>query len=123
MKQILIILLTIFFIFYLCIHLNFYYYSSPYINFENLKEISGIINKINKAVKESIKTENNIKISFINTYGSNYVRNNNIPNNLVQEIQFDLGDFYYNEENINEIAIEINNKINKIRSNLYKTLK
>ena len=98
-----------------------FYYISPYINKKNIKNISPSINKISKSVYKTCK-ENDLKIVYINSYGSNFVKNNYIPNNLAIEINIDIGEYKFNGENTHDIASEINNSINNFRLNLYNEL-
>ena len=80
-------------------HIVLFSYIHPHTNTQSFKHIAKTIKILDKAfdsAKISLSKEN-IKIKYLyeNAYGSGFIKNNPIPNDLDFAIGIDLGDFEY----------------------------
>lgn len=93
-----------------------YVYLNPYTNIESFEDIGVTLKELDKAfsyAKFSSKKDNK-KFNYIfwNAYGSGFINNNPIPNDLDFSIGIDLGKYVYNGNNSEEIAADLIDKIN-----------
>ena len=81
--------------------LNFIYLN-PYTNTSSFTYIGKVIKELDKAFDYAKYSANqdglNIKYLFWNAYGSGFIKNNNIPNDLDFAIGIDLGEYKYARE-------------------------
>ena len=99
--------------------LNFIYLN-PYTNTSSFKYIGKVIKELDKAFDYAKYSANqdglNIKYLFWNAYGSGFIKNNNIPNDLDFAIGIDLGEYKYDGKNSEEIAKSIVDKMNAFQT-------
>lgn len=116
----LIFLFLILLIYFFSKHLMFFEYFNPYTNTEPLKYIAPAIKELDKGFEYAKKSTNlngnKIKYLYFNAYGSGFIENNNIPNDLDYAVGVDLGKYNYDGKNIKEIAEKIADKICAFRS-------
>ncbi|MBR2524849.1 hypothetical protein IKE67_00115, partial [bacterium] len=79
----------------------------PYIN----KSIKRIENNFNRIMFLCRKNHKDMKYVYKNYYGSGFLKENTIPNDLDVSVGVDLGIYEYNGTNENEIAKDIEDKI------------
>ncbi len=87
-----------------------YVYNNPNINISGLRYITPTVKKLNK-VFQYTKKDVNIKYLYQNAYGSGFLNNNPIPNDLDYAVGIYLGRYNYDGKNSNEIAESIIKKI------------
>ena len=97
-------------------HIVLFSYIHPHTNTQSFKHIAKTIKILDKAfdsAKISLSKEN-IKIKYLyeNAYGSGFIKNNPIPNDLDFAIGIDLGDFEYTGNNKVELANKIVDTMN-----------
>ena len=106
------ILCCLFFIHKRAIH---YYWTNNYTETSVLKYISGTVREIqialDKTIKESQKIGRNYKILYQSAYGSGFIEDNPIPNDLDYNIILHLGDFEYDGKNSEDVAEKIMQQI------------
>ncbi len=92
------------------VYLNPYSYTKPF------GYISRVIQELDGAFKYAQKSSEkdgyNYKYIFFNAYGSGFIQDNNISNDLDYAVGIDLGKYKYNGKNSNEIAKQILSKMN-----------
>lgn len=92
-----------------------YVYVNPNVNSNSLKPISKSIKYIDRNLNQVMKTCNkdfkDMKYVYKNYYGSGFLKENTIPNDLDASVGIDLGTYEYNGKNAFEIAQEIETKI------------
>ena len=99
------------------IHNSFikYVYVNPQVNTKSLKFISKSIKYIDKKLDLVMKTCNkdfpDMKYVYKNYYGSGFLKENTIPNDLDASVGVDLGVYEYDGNNAFEIAKDIETKI------------
>ncbi len=90
-------------------------YSNPYIETKGFpyigKTLYHIDNVLNSTKFSLLLDGKYIKYLYSNPYGSGFLRNNPIPNDLDYSIGIDLGTYKYNGKNTKEIATKIVDKI------------
>ena len=90
-------------------------YTNPYTQTAGFEYIAPTIKELNKAfdyAKDSSKMEGNgFSYIFKNAYGSGFLNNNPIPNDLDFAVGVYLGEYDYNGENAKEIAESVVNKM------------
>ena len=92
-------------------HIIIFSYIHPNTNTQSFKYIAKTISILDKAfysVKKTLNQEG-IKIKYVyeNAYGSGFIKNNPIPNDLDYTIGIDLGEFEYTGSNKAEIANQL----------------
>lgn len=87
----------------------------PYIS-KSVKEIDNALNHSVLAMKSS---ELDIKIIYKNAYGSGFLKNNPIPNDLDYSIGVHLGEYEFNGQNSEEIAKAIDEKMTIFQTEFY----
>ena len=121
-KLFLIFLLLVLLIYLISEHLMFFAYFNPYTNTKPLKYIATSIKELDKGfsyAKKSVRSKGyNIKYLYFNAYGSGFIENNNIPNDLDYAVGIDLGKYNYDGKNAKKIAEDAVDKINSFRSAL-----
>lgn len=113
------ILLSIIFFALLCVLINQnfikYVYVSPEVNTSVLKPITKAIKPIEKKFKIIMdacqKEHKNMNYAYINYYGSGFLKENKLPNDLDISVGVDLGTYKFNGENFDEITKDIIDKI------------
>ncbi len=101
-------------------HVLAYVYLNPLTNTSVLPNISKPIKELDKAFAyakfSSARSGYNINYLYYNAYGSGFIRNNKIPNDLDFAVGIDLGEYEYNGKNSQEIAENIIDKMNSFES-------
>ena len=94
-------------------------YVNPYTETSGFSKISRTVKSLDKAfdfVKQnSAKEGYDIKYIFKNAYGSGFLKNNPIPNDLDFTIGVYLGEYTYDGENADEIADSVVNKMDSFQ--------
>ncbi len=94
-------------------------YVNPYTETSGFSKISRTVKSLDKAfdfVKQnSAKEGYDIKYIFKNAYGSGFLKNNPIPNDLDFAIGVYLGEYTYDGENADEIADSVVNKMDSFQ--------
>lgn len=97
-------------------------YTNPYIQTSGLKYISNVVKNIDNVMNLTRYSmlKNGMKINYLyqNPYGSGFLRNNPIPNDLDYAVGIDLGEYVYDKNNAEQLAKEIVDKINAFQFNL-----
>lgn len=92
-----------------------YVYVSPQVNTKVLPHITKSIKPIEKNFDRIInackKEHKDINYAYINYYGSGFLKENEIPNDLDISVGINLGTYNYNGENSEEIAKDLTSKI------------
>lgn len=92
-----------------------YVYVSPQVNTKVLPHITKSIKPIEKnfdRIMSACKKEHkDINYAYINYYGSGFLKENEIPNDLDISVGINLGTYNYNGENSEEIAKDLTSKI------------
>ena len=108
-------------------HFKTYIYLSPQTDTSPCGKISPAVNSVEKALnyaKKYAKSEGKIfDYLFFNIYGSGFIKNNPIPNDLDCAVGIYLGEYEYDGKNADEIARSILDKMNTFRTafNFYVT--
>lgn len=115
-KKILFVILLVFiFLFYMLNRMLIYIYHCPYTETSSFKYIAKPIKEIYHITKqvENYMHKNKLDIKFVyqNAYGSGFLKNNPIPNDLDYLLCIDLGEYVYDNDNINNIAKALTEKI------------
>ncbi len=113
------ILLFLIFLALICVLINQnfikYVYVSPQVNTSVLPYITKSIKPIERNFKIIMnlcqKEHNDIKYAYINYYGSGFLKENKIPNDLDVSVGVDLGTYEFDGTNSKEIAKDLTNKI------------
>ena len=85
-------------------------YNNPNVETSGIKKISYIIKQLDSGFNYA-KRNSGIEYLYQNAYGSGFLKNNPIPNDLDYAIGVNLGTFEYNGKNSEEVAIAITEKI------------
>ncbi len=109
----------------------FFVYANPYTETSGFPYIAKTLNFVDDILHETKTSlffdKKKIKYIYQNPYGSGFLKNNPIPNDLDYAVGVDLGTYEYNGKNQNEIATELVDKINAFYfyfiSNIYNTNK
>ena len=101
---------------YICSKTVTFYYFNPQTETSGMKYIAKTIYKLNyileRAKNIASSSEYKYKYIYTNAYGSGFLKNNPIPNDLDYDVFIDLGTFdYRNGKTKNEIADEIVKKM------------
>lgn len=103
-------------------HTLFFTYYNPYTATKPFPYISKTLKELDKAfdyAKFSSKAENkDFEYEYFNAYGSGFIQNNSIPNDLDFELGINLGEYEYDGKNKEEIAKFIMDKINSFEYSL-----
>lgn len=90
-------------------------YVNPLVNTSGFSHISKSINLLNKGLDFAVRKCNSdgldMKILYKNAYGSGFLKENPIPNDLDYSVGVHLGKYKYDGTNAKKIAFEVNNKI------------
>lgn len=101
-------------------------YSNPLVKTSVFPYLSEVIKPIDKAIKASLKECQkdypDMRLDFQNAYGSGFLIQNNIPNDLDYSVAVNLGKFKYDGTNAKEIATEIVFRMEKFQAELYSYL-
>lgn len=104
-----------------------YVYNCPYTNTKSFYYIAKPLKRLCKnllSIEKQLKKEGiQIQFNYQNAYGSGFLKNNPIPNDLDYIIQVDLGIFDYNHNNVNNIAHLLSEKISIIEPTLLLNMK
>ncbi len=96
---------------------------NPNVNTSVLPFISKSVNEVNKALNHAILAVNSeykdIKIVYKNAYGSGFLKNNPIPNDLDYAVGVYLGKYVYEGNNSEVIATDIFEKITIFQAEFY----
>lgn len=100
-------------------HRNCYIYLDPNTKIDGIHYISKSVNILKKgfnyAQKELGKEGKDIKYTFYNAYGSGFIKNNPIPNDLDFSVGLHLGEYVYDGTNADEIAKSLVDKIDQFK--------
>ncbi len=100
-----------------------YVYTNPYTNISGLKYLTPTIKVMNKVfdqAKSSCKRQGvDIKFLYFNAYGSGFINNNPIPNDLDTAIGIYLGEFDYDGKNGAKIADVLVDNMNTFQYSVY----
>lgn len=102
-----------------------FYWVNPYTNTQGYKYIADSMKELNKAFEFARKSseKEGYKYSYIfqNAYGSGFLHNNPIPNDLDYSIGIDLGEYEYDGKNAKEIAESVISKMDSFQDmfNIY----
>ena len=114
-KLYIVLIVVGFIIWFLINKLFVFVWVNPYTSTVGYSEISKTIKGIDKVLDYAKDASNRegkkINYLFENAYGSGFLNNNSIPNDLDFSIGIDLGQFEYNGENAAQIAESIIEKI------------
>ena len=96
----------------LLLHKNslIFIYNNPNVEIQGLKKISPVIHRLDNGF-EYAKRNSHVKYIYQNAYGSGFLKNNPIPNDLDYAIGVELGTIEYTGNNSIEIAKTITEKI------------
>ena len=92
---------------------------NPNVNTKVFPYISKSIEKIDTAAEYAAATVKGCKLIYRNGYGSGFIKNNPIPNDLDYAIGVNLGTFEYNGKNSREIARLLNEKMISFQIAMY----
>lgn len=110
----------------LCKYITCIIYVNPLTNTKVLKYIVPTINKLNKDIKYTLNTLNSngykVRLIYNNAYGSGFLIENNIPNDLDYSIGIHLGTYEFDGTNGEDISKKIFETINLFYSSLYYNL-
>lgn len=99
----------------LCKHTILYVWANPYTDSKGIQSITPVVYRLNnildKARRFSHDEGYDYKYSFFNLYGSGFMKNNPIPNDLDTEVSLYLGEYTYDGKNGDEIAQKLLEKI------------
>lgn len=116
------ILFTLIFIF-ACKNAVKYVYVNPQVNTDVLpyltKSIKPIENNFKSIIKICQRESKDMKYSYINYYGSGFLKENKIPNDLDISVGIDLGTYEFDGTNAKQIAKDLENKIELFHIYLY----
>lgn len=100
-------------------------YVHPKVNTETFSYLSDTIKPLDNilSMTSSVCRKQNvdIKILFKNAYGSGFLQNNDIPNDLDYSIGVYLGKYKYDGTNSSDIAFDLINKIDVFQTELYNS--
>jgi len=97
-------------------HSIVFVYNSPNVEISSIQKISAIVKQLDDGFKWA-KRSSHVKYLYQNAYGSGFLKNNPIPNDLDYAIGVNLGTFEYNGKNSKEIAKVITEKISDFQYN------
>ncbi len=103
-----------------------YIYLNPYTETKTLPYIAKSIKELDKAFEyakfSSARSGLNFDYLYFNAYGSGFVKNNSIPNDLDFAVGINLGEYNYDKDSAENIAKEIVEKMNSFETSLYFAL-
>ena len=126
MKKIVVIVCTIIVVLlcYLSQHVMVFCYIHPETNTESLNSLAYTIKFLDKAFKyaknKSAKQGCKFNYVFFNAYGSGFLKNNDIPNDLDYSVGINLGKYKYDGKNSEQISKQIVQKISSFYINFYE---
>lgn len=100
-----------------------YFYFNPETNTDGLPFINKTISIVERAgnfARNNINGKDDVKIIYQNAYGSGFLRNNPIPNDLDYSIGVHLGQYDYDGKNQLQIAKGIEDKISTFQIVFYE---
>ena len=107
-------------VFYIQKNTLIFVYFNPYTNTSSFpyigKTIKFLDRAFNYAKSSAAKDGLNFNYLFWNAYGSGFIKDNNIPNDLDFAIGIDLGSYKYDGKNTDEIAHSVVDKINAFQT-------
>lgn len=96
---------------------------NPNVNMKVIPYISKAIKEIDDAIEYSVHEMNsaglNVNIIYKNAYGSGFLQQNSMPNDLDYAIGINLGTYEYNGKNGIEIAEQIDRKMTLFQTEFY----
>ncbi len=99
-----------------------YIYLNPYTNTKSFAYISRTIKELDKGFKyaQFSSAREGVKFDYLyfNVYGSGFIKNNSIPNDLDYAVGVHLGEYNYDGKNSGEIAANIVDKMNSFETTL-----
>ena len=97
-----------------------YVWVNPNVNTSSFPYISKTIKIIDKAVHNAqVSSENDIRIIYTNAYGSGFLKNNNIPNDLDYAVGIHLGKYKFDGNNAEVIATDLDRKMTRFQDEFY----
>jgi len=108
-------------------HVLTFYYLNPYTDTASMPYIAPTIKKLNKFLDEarsfSAVEGHKYNIVFSNAYGSGFIKDNPIPNDLDFDVLIDLGTFDYNESKTSyDVADEIVKEMDSFQYSLVSVI-
>lgn len=98
-------------------------YVNPLVNKSVFSHISKTVKLVNEGLDYALNACNmndmHMKISFKNAYGSGFLKENSIPNDLDYSIGVHLGSYKYDGTNAEEIAADMIDKISLFQNQYY----
>ena len=95
-------------------------YFNPYTNTSSFPYIGKTIKFLDKAFNyaQTSAAKDGLKFNYLfwNAYGSGFIKDNNIPNDLDFAIGIDLGSYKYDGKNTDKIAFSVIDKINAFQT-------
>lgn len=96
---------------------------NPNVNTDVLPYIAKSVKVIEQGLNNTILTlksdDPKVKILYENSYGSGFLKQNSIPNDLDFAVGIYLGEYEFDGKNANEIAKSIDNKMSNFQTELY----
>ena len=101
-------------------------YLNPYTETKTLPYIAKTIKELDKAFEyakySSARSGLKFDYLYFNAYGSGFVKNNSIPNDLDFAVGINLGEYNYDEDSAENIAKNIVEKMNSFETAFYFAL-
>ncbi len=107
-------------VFYIQKNTLIFVYFNPYTNTSSFPYIGKTIKFLDKAFNyaQTSAAKDGLKFNYLfwNAYGSGFIKDNNIPNDLDFAIGIDLGSYKYDGKNTDKIAFSVIDKINAFQT-------
>ena len=107
-------------VFYIKKNTLIFVYFNPYTNTSSFPYIGKTIKFLDKAFNyaQTSAAKDGLKFNYLfwNAYGSGFIKDNNIPNDLDFAIGIDLGSYKYDGKNTDKIAFSVIDKINAFQT-------
>lgn len=101
-------------------------YVNPQVNTGVFTQLSPSVRMVDKVIKNTLKECQkdypDIKLVYQNAYGSGFLQQNGIPNDLDYAVNVNLGEFKYNGNNAKEVANDLYARMEKFQTEVYNYL-